>query len=408
MRIPVTMKASVLSTVIVVSVLMLLAVFAIIMIWDADFVLFSRVRYLRMQEDNIRSALVLYCAHPEMLDRLPETNIMRLYDSVPSSEMILSRRGWGLYEILTMSSLCGKMKRTRVVGLKAPLAENPGLWYRNNKFSLTLTGRTTIEGTVFLPDEGVVYGQMQSVYFSGTKLDGINIKSSDKEMPEPVDAIQKSLRDIFATDQLQQPQPYVSISDSIRNSFTDNSLVIQLGDTILSGGYYCGNIILKGGNVRINSTATISNVIIVADKIVIGQGSVGSAQLFARDTIIVESRAVLKYPSGCYCKRYGKMGEHCEISGYFIVDNKQEDHAERASFEKSRTSVLRGLLYVKGNSHLQGIITGCAFVDEAIIYTPYGYYRNMISDLAILANNEIAYPLWLDAGGRRKEVVWVD
>lgn len=404
----INIKASVLSTVIVVSVLMLLSVFAIIMIWEADFILFSRLRYLRMQEDNIRSALVLYCAHPEMLDRLPETNIMRLYDSELSSEMILSRRRWGLYEMLTMSSLSGKVKRTRVVGLEAPLTENPGLWYRNNQSSLTLTGRTTIEGTVFLPDEGVIYGQMQSVYFSGTKIDGINIKNSDKEMPEPVDAIQASLRDIFAAGQLQQSQPDVSIAASIRNSFADNSLVIQLGDTILSGGYYCGNIILKGGKIRIDSTATINNVLVAADKIVIGQGSVGSAQLFARDTIIVEDRAVLKYPSGCYCERYGKMGAHCEINGYFIVDNKQTDDVENANFEKSRTSVLRGLLYVRGNSYVQGIITGCAFLDEAIVYTPYGYFRNTISDLAILANDEIAYPLWLDAGGRRKEAVWVD
>lgn len=397
-----------LSTVIIVSVLMLLAVFAIIMAWEADFILFSRMRYLRIQEDNIRSTLVLYCAHPEVLDHLPETNIMRLYDSEPSSEMILSRKRWGLYEMLTMSSMCGRVKRTRVLGLKAPLAENPGLWYRNNKSSLTLTGRTTIEGTVFMPDEGVVYGQMQSVYFSGTKIDGIDIKSSDKEMPEPVDAILASLSEIFATNQLQQLQPYVSISDSIRNSFTDNSLVIQLGDTILSGGYYSGNIILKGGNVHIDSTATISNAIIAADKIVIGQGSVCTAQLFARDTIIIENRTVLKYPSGCYSERYGKMGEHCEINGYFIVDNKQENNVEHASFKKSRTSVLRGLLYVRGNSYVQGIISGCAFLDEAIVYTPYGYFRNMISDLAILTNNEIAYPLWLDTEGHRKEAVWVD
>lgn len=399
-------KANVLSTVIILSVLMLLAVLAIIMIWDADFVLFSRMRYLRMQEDNIRSALVLYCAHPEMFERLPETNIMRLYTCGPSSEMIISRKSWGLYEILTISSLCGRVKRTRVVGLEAPQAGNLGLWYRNKNSSLTLTGRTTIEGTVFLPDERVVYGQMQSVYFSGTKLDGINIGNSDEEMPEPVDATHASLRDIFAADRLQKP--YVPVSDSTVNSFASNALVIPLGDTILSGGYFCGNIILKGGNIRIDSTATLNNVIIAADRIVIGQGCVGRAQLFARDTIIVENRAVLKYPSGCYCEGYGKMEEYCEINGYFIVDNKPEYDLEHANFEKSITSVLRGMLYVRGNSHVQGIISGCAFVDEAIIYTPYGNFRNTISDLVILTNKQIAYPLWFDAAGRRKEAVWVD
>lgn len=406
MKISVNIKASVLSTVIVMSVLMLLAVFAIVMIWEVDFVLFSRTHFLRIQQDNIRSTLVLYCAHPEMLDRMPDDSTIRLYNSGLPSEMILSRKAWGLYEMLTVSSVCGTVKRVRVLGLEAPLRENPGLWCRNNNSSITISGRTTVEGTVFMPDKGVVYKHIQSIFFSGIKLDPNEIKISNDEMLRPINEAETSLQQIFTIDQLRQNNRL--LTDSIVNSFSNDIVAVSLSDTLLFNGYYSGNIILKGGSVRIDPSVRMNNVIIVADKIIVAEGVVGSAQLFARDTIIVENNVVLKYPSGCYSEGYGEIGDQSQINGYFIVNCTRDKNIKNANFKKSRISILRGLLYVNGTAHVQGILTGSAFVDEAIIYSPYGYYRNLILDLAILRNNEIAYPLWLDANGRRKEAIWVD
>ena len=406
MKILVNMRASVLNLVIVISILMLLAVLAVLMIWEADYLLFSRTRYLRVQEDNIRSTLVLYSAHPEILDCLPDNNIIQLYNSGMPSEMILSRKDWGLYEILTVSSLCGIVNRTRILGLKTPLEENPSLWYRNKKSSVTITGRTIIEGAAFLPDNGVVYDNIQTIFFNGIKLDQNNIKISECEMLNSTEEADVSLQYFFAVNDF--PQTQSAVTDSIVNSFINKPIIVPLDNTTLSTGYYSGNIILRGENIRIDSTAMINNVIIVADKIVVGEGFSGSAQLLARDTIIIEDDVILKYPSGCYCERYGEMGEHSEVNGYFIVNSKLDENIKNANFIKSVTSVLRGLLYVSGTAHIQGIITGSAFIDRAVIYSQYGYYDNMISNLTILNNTEIAYPLWLDADGPRKEVVWVD
>jgi hypothetical protein len=187
-------KGGVLSTVVVVAVLMLLMVMAVIALWEADFLLFSRANHMRMQRANTESAFTLYCLHPEVVEH---DSVVVLYDSVPASRMTITRRPWGLYEVVTAETADGSARRSAIVGLRQPLTDDCVLWYRNNEGAVTLAGETYIKGSVRLPDNGVAYGQLQSEFFRGERLSPDDIHVSDKTMPQPLPSARAAVEALF-------------------------------------------------------------------------------------------------------------------------------------------------------------------------------------------------------------------
>ena len=167
---------------------------------------------------------------------------------------------------------------------------------------------------------------------------------------------------------------------------------------------------MAADELRIDSTCRIERPIIVARKITVGSGARLTAQLFARDTLVVEPRAVLNYPSGIYAGRYAELGNRATVDGYVIVRDTARRKNPTASYRQSRTSRVRGLLYVDGNAHVQGIVSGRTILRQAVYTSPQGCYINMLYDLTLLENTATAQPLWLAGYDtlRRKEVVCVE
>ena len=392
-------KGGILSTVIVVAVLMLLIVLAVIALWDADFLLFSRSNYLRVQRANIESAITLYCNHPEVVE---QDSMIVLFDSVPGSQVKITRKPWGLYEVVTVEAGVGKVWRSAICGVRQPYRDDCALWYRNNNGAVTLTGRSHIEGAAFMPDNGVIYGQMQSTFFSGERLHPNDIHKSEEKMPTPSETATAAISRLFElTGTAGEPLP-----DSLAVSFRGGEPQIIATEEVYDS-YLSGQIIVMGTKVEIGAGAELHDVIVVADEIMVGDGFRGSAQLFARDSVIVGADVLLDAPSGIYSKKYAELGDRSELNGYMIVEYGDEEEIMRPSCRKSRTSRLRGLFYCSGIVQFQGITSGCAFIDKSVYYSPHGYYSDFLYDVAILANSKTTYPLWFDAPPKRKEAKWV-
>ena len=151
----------------------------------------------------------------------------------------------------------------------------------------------------------------------------------------------------------------------------------------------------------------MEHLLICARKITVGSGARITAQLFARDTAVIEPRAVLEYPSGVYACRYAEVGAHGAVNGYVIVRDTVARKKVTANYLQSRTARVRGLLYVDGIAQVQGIVAGRAVLRQAVYFSPQGYYKDMLYDVTVLENPVTAQPLWLPAA-RRKEAACVE
>lgn len=397
-------KAASLPLAIVISVVMLLMVMGILLLWEIDFLHFSKQNYMRQQQANIRSTFILYGNHPSIIEENQDSVVIQLYDSIESSQMLVEREQWGLYELVSVSSANRKAHQTCIVGLDSVYSNNINFYYQENKSTLTLAGNTNIDGYVSLPSKGIIYGQIRSVFFNGKKIENSKVSAS-KELPDANNKLKKYIENLFSFQNIEESV----VNDSSIYADFYNSRIKYLLATSSKTVFYSlkGKIILAGDEITVSSDSKLNDIIIVANKITVNENFEGSLQIFSRDTVIIEENVKMNYPSGIYSGKYVKIGDNVQINGYVIVDNSDKIDMRKANYIQSRLSKVRGLLYICGAAQIQGIVSGNAYVARAVFYSPQGYYNDMIYDATILENSEIAYPFWFNNSQKRKIIKWI-
>lgn len=392
---------SVLPTVVAVSVVMLTALLGLATLWEQEMSLFARSQRLRQARADVESAYVLYRLHPDD-ESLTAPEGYLLYDSLPRSRVFVRPEPWGLYEAVRVRTGDSLLHVCRLFGA-APEPENT-LYYADNRSAVTLAGRTVLQGTLHLPQNGLIYGRVGSDFYRGKPIPHAAIRRAEAALPLPEPEVLRRVAALFA----ERPQASEPFPDSLFRSLQrDSAAVLRLGDAEIGDCSLRGRIILCGDELRIDSTCRMEHLLVAARKITVASGARITAQLFARDTLVVEARAVLEYPSGIYAGQYAELGERAEVNGYAIVRDTVTRKKVSASYRQSRTARVRGLVWVDGIAEVRGIVSGRVVVRQAVWFSPQGYYKDMLYDVTLLENPVTAQPLWLPAL-RRKEAACVE
>ena len=399
------LHGSVLPTVVVVTLVMLTAMLGLLALWEHETLLFVRTQRLRQARADVESAALLYRLHPD--DRaLTAAGGYLLYDSLPQSRLFVRREPWGLYELLHITTADSLLSVCRIVGAEPDPMQT--LRYADARTAVTLAGSTYLQGTLCLPQNGLTYGRVGAEFYRGEEVPRTAIRSSAATLPAPSAAVAARIDTLFA---FAHQLPVASeLPDSLGVSFRDQTVALRLGTAEIGGCTLRGRIVLAADELRIDSTCRLEHLLVCARKITVGSGARIAAQLFARDTVVVEPRAVLEYPSGICAGRYAELGHRATADGYVIVRDTVRHRKMTASYRQSRTARVRGLLHADGAAHVQGIVAGQAVLRQAIYFSPQGYYKDMLYDVALLENPATAQPLWHDGADtlRRKEAVCVD
>lgn len=394
------LRGNVLPTVVVVSVLMLTALLGLVMLWEQESLLFVRSLRLRQARADVESAYALYRLHPG-LESLTDSPGCLLYDSLPRSRVFVDAAPWGLYEAVRVLTADSLLRVCRLFGAE-PQAGNT-LCYADQRSAVTLAGQTVLQGALRMPQNGIVYGRVGSDFYHGPQIARTAILLSNAEVPQPDQAVLRRIAALFTWPEVSQN----TLPDSLFRSFMlDSAAMFSLGNAEIGDCSLRGRVVLYGDELRIDSTCRMEHLLVVARKITVGSGARIAAQLFARDTLLVEARAVLEYPSGIYAQQYARVGDRASVNGYAIVRDTVVRKKISANYCQSRTARLRGLLWVDGVAQVQGIVSGCAVLRQAVYFSPQGYYMDMLYDVTLLENPVTAQPLWL-ASARRKEALCV-
>lgn len=402
MKLPDTyLRGNVLPTVVVVSVVMLTALLGLVMLWEQETLLFARSQRLRQARADVESAYTLWRQHPDN-DALTAPDGFRLYDSLPRSRVFVGAEPWGLYEAVRVRTADSLITTCRLYGAEPDVLNT--LFYADNRSAVTLAGQTRLHGTLHLPQNGLIYGRVGSDFYRGPEIPRAAIQRSDAGLPQPDRAVLRRIAALLA----RPPQSPDALPDSLSLSFRcDSAAVFSLGNAEVGDCSLRGRIALYADELRIDSTCCMEHPLVCARKITVGRGARITAQLFACDTLVVEPRAVLEYPSGIYAGQYAEVGDRAEVNGYVVVRDTVRSKKVSASYCQSRTARVRGLVWIDGVAQVQGIVAGRAMVRQAVWFSPQGYYKDMLYDVTLLENPVTAQPLWL-AAARRKEAACVD
>ena len=317
------LEGAVLPTVVVAALVMLTATLGLLALWEQETLLFTRTQRLRQARADVESAALLYRLHPDER-ALTAAGGYLLYDSLPQSRIFVRREPWGLYELLRITTADSLVASSRIVGAEPDPART--LFYADDRTAVTLAGDTRLHGTLRLPQNGLTYGRVGAEFYRGEEVPRTAIRSSAAMLPAPSAAVAARIGALFAF--AQQLPAAGDLPDSLGVSFRDPTVALRLGTAEIGGCTLRGRIVLAADELRIDSACRLENVLVCARKITVGSGARIAAQLFARDTVVVEPCAVLEYPSGIYAGRYAELGDRATADGYVIVERTLEDEVE--------------------------------------------------------------------------------
>ncbi|MDR0938385.1 MAG: hypothetical protein LBN29_03370 [Mediterranea sp.] len=387
-------SASALPTVLVISVLLLVIVLMAFELWNANTFYYIRYHARKQQEMHLTSALTLYRNDSLLAGRLLEGNAYQLYEDDPRSAVILREQPWGLYERVDAANADSTAAASWLVGKARDIPTRPALWICDREHSLTLAGEAGVDGEAYLPKSGLNYGMFHQRPYSGEPLATARIRTAGKELPA-IDSAAVRRMDALLSASPREGEPISALSDE--------------GDAPSRR-----QTSLYGDKVKIPGSWKLTDVLLIARHVTVEAGFSGSMQIVASDTVIIEEGATLRYPSGVYLHgRGGKNKTHlhlcadARLEGYAIVfgdADGSDGFAVDIHYRQEKGSRLSGLLYVDGTAHVEGAVSGAAYLKECYFLTDEEMYAGLLFNARFERSDDRAFPLLFRNGGYQRRV----
>lgn len=400
----VTMPASVLASVLVISTLIFIGILMVMSLWNSDLLYLSGYNTREQQKADLSSAIVRYCQDTAFCSIFQGDTSLVLFPEVTASEVKFRKRSWGLYEMLEVTA--GQQKTFRLLGKAAESFYRAVLYIPERQRTLSVSGNSRVDGRLCLGEKGLAYTQIKAEFFSGIPIELSRIGRSGEEFLEPEAFVVGHIDDLFKNTGEALSDVELSGEESFGNPAVFRRVGREIRGVNLRGPY----ILSAADSLYIRGDCRLRGIIVVAGKVRIGQGFQGCLQVFARDSIILEEGVSLQagsglLVSGVYPGRLIRLGERCVIEGYVVVmGNDETPERPSAHYFQSSSCRVKGLVYVDGTAHIQGEIEGSLYVKELCYFAPEGYYMDLLYGLSLCRQPGIVYPIFMKSPAERREV----
>ncbi|MDR2936149.1 MAG: hypothetical protein LBU80_02250 [Rikenellaceae bacterium] len=403
------LPANVLPAVLVIAALMGLVIAALLGLLEIGTAGWREGFARRQQEACLDAAFLLWECDSTLIGRLDTEGGFLVFDDDPRSQVVLSSCYWGLYRLVGASTADEKTRAMRLMGQACESPLEAALYACDNFRAFTLAGRSNFRGPIYLPGKKLLYGQVQSDFYAEEPVSEEEIRASKTDFPEPCPGIRDSLRALMLA--RDTASAFVG-TERITRSFFEPPLFLR-ADT-LRGVSLRGRIVVCSADLlEIDSTAALFDILAVARRVVIRSGFSGSVQVVASDTVIVEPRVRLDYPSGIVMpetpsKSHIEIGEGSEVNGYVIFDSAATSgEGQAVNYRQHPDARVRGLVWVDGIAQVQGAVTGSLYGNHLNYYARWGYYENLLYDARVYRSDAMAFPVWMEAVYRKKTIKWL-
>jgi hypothetical protein len=344
-----------------------------------------------------------------------------------TDSVLLKRSFWGVYDIGIVKVFAQKDTLFKTFSLANTIdsAKWASLYLIDEDRPFSLSGKTMIKGDAYIPKAGVQTAYVDNKGYEGDKRLIIGSRHvSGKKLP-PLDE-----------SRLQQFEKYFHKApvgdnallkkDSVSASFLKPVQVVDFRKEVqtLSNRYISGNVILfSDTTLIIDNTSILKNVLVFAKNIVVKSGFHGNCQLFATDSIRVDSNCYFAYPSALGVLRFRpsivkspvriSIGNHTTFNGLIFSYEKTESPVKPLIVIGNHTKVA-GQIYSQGILELynQTEIDGSIFTSRFLYKSAFTLYENYLINTSI--NATALSPYYLTsvitpvAGKKKKILQWLE
>lgn len=375
---------------------------------------------------NIKSGITLILSKPEFAPYNQTVSIDLFEDG--NSIVNVNRKQWGFLEILNISSKAVHLKYQRSLLIGDDLFEEKpkALVLADHENYLTLCGNTKLVGNCQLPHLGLRKAFIEGKGFCGREPDTSLISVSNSVLPK----INQKLMDnnIALLNQRLAPSDSVvqfssfRYEDTIYNSFQNKTLYVILSENeILRDKIVIGNVVfLSKYPVMVESSFYSKGAIVYGTKITFKKNFESEIQVFASDTIILESYCKFEYPSLLAVlnestegseNAFLNIGVGCEVYGALILCARKKKENNRSLLKIDSEAKVFGQVYSSELLEHKGEIIGSVWCDKFILHTPSSIYENHLLDATINIKDLSKYFTGVNLFGdsHKKEMIqWVN
>lgn len=299
---------------------------------------------------------------------------------------------WGLYKIVSVEAKAGVFKETRsaMFGSYSDKSSALALVIPERNSPIKLAGAALILGDAELPKKGLESAYIEGKNYSRDKRIYGRLQQSDQTLPkldrEVLKAAKSRMEQIALEDDSVMPYDYL-VRSKIR-SFNKSTLVCNEKGRLRVSSQLSGNMVVKASSeIIVESDAQLDNVILVAPIIRIKSDFKGRLHIMASDSIILEERSVLSYPSSLFVVRKSRGDEgqillkkNAEFSGVAVYTSNLFQDKNQAVIKVAEGALVRGQLYTDKYLEHRGKLEGTILAAGFILITTSGVYQNHLLD----------------------------
>lgn len=313
-----------------------------------------------------------------------------------SDSVSLQKIAWGVYEI-ALSSAASNGRQVKLAALAGSLLNNEqkySLWISDQDRPLSIAGKTVIRGDAYLPKAGVQRAYIEGQSYSGDKMVYGNIKQSSRAIPIFEKSLSSKISGLL-TGSFSENDSVINIDevDTLKRSFFQDAVIVyEAGEIVLNNICLAGHIIVSSsGKITVGANASLNDVILTAPKITVKEGFTGTLQAFASDTLIIEKKCTLLYPSAFGVLRTMRSPDHVLLSvdegtilrGALIGLQDSYDIRKQLLVQIGKETRITGQVYSSGLADIKGKVAGSVTASRLLLKTPSSVYENHLLDATI-------------------------
>lgn len=307
-----------------------------------------------------------------------------------NDQVFLTKQYWGLFDLVIAESYIkdrtylDSTSKVALLGTTLASKWQHTLYLADQNYPLVLAGDTKIQGTAYLPDEGVKGGYIAGQPYRGKKKIYGTTKKSDRQLPNIQAAKLASLENAFDL------AGNTIVQDSLVQSFRKAPLVIRQKIISLDHQLLKGNVILIADSlIQFGNNCQVENILAFAPVIEFQSGFEGSLQAFARQLLWVGETCQFYYPSVLgllqqknipRADQKGELGiqiaSNTTVQGLIFAQKTSTDYVPKVQIAPN--ALIQGQIYCNADLDIRGRVEGNTMVWRSFVKTRSGYYQNYI------------------------------
>lgn len=312
-----------------------------------------------------------------------------------NDSILVRKKAWGCYVLIDVKAKNAHFRLNKTGLFGTPAWSDTAIVLAEQNRQIGLAGKIRFRGNCYFPKAGI-----KSAYIEGTGFSDLNaIRSYIHPAPAYIPQLDEHYLESIAQCQ-SGIDPYSDsllsfIPEQWNQSFKQQTAVVQQGAIVLSNLSLSNNIKLIASDViTVDNSTQLSNVLLIARKVIFRKGFKGTVHAICRDSIVTEDDCEFAYPSSfcVYSERVPDslkgmvrgifFGTSCKFKGGLLAANDKKN-LSRMMIRLNKQFEFIGSIYSSDYADAQGNLYGSLCCRTLLLQTPSGVYENHLFNCLI-------------------------